>query len=87
MEFYLRHEVKLNTQTWFARVPTEANLSDWPSHLCRHELLNDDTDCSETALDKFRSLSDFVNEHVGLHEQDRGRANRSTPIRKRSVES
>ena len=87
MEFYLQREVELNTQTWFARVPTEANLSDWPSRLCRHELLKDDTDCSETALDKFRSLSDFVIEHVGLDEQNRGITNRSSPIRKRSVES
>ena len=84
MEFYLRQEVKLNTQTWFARVPTEANVSDWPSRLCRHELLNDEKDCSVAARHKFQSLCDFVNKHVGLHEEERGRANRTTPSRKRS---
>lgn len=42
LEYQLRLEADCGLQTWYARVPTEANISDWPSRLQAHELLVED---------------------------------------------
>ena len=49
MRVYLSFEGKCNTSTWFARVPTEANISDYPSRLQPHEKLLDSLEVSSQA--------------------------------------
>ena len=39
MKFHLLLETKSGSWTWYARVPTEANISDYPSTQQHHELL------------------------------------------------
>lgn len=34
MKLHLEKEAALNTRAWFVRVPTEANIADYPSRLC-----------------------------------------------------
>ena len=40
--------------TWFARVPTEANIADFPSRSQKVEIVHDDISCSATKV--FESL-------------------------------
>ena len=42
MRYHLSREATNNLCTWFARVPTEANLGDYPSRNVPHELLTED---------------------------------------------
>lgn len=37
---HLQHEAEMNLMTWYARVPTESNLSDFPSRSAEHPLLS-----------------------------------------------
>ena len=49
LSYYLRHESLQSAAVWFARVPTEANLSDFPSRGKCHPLLRPDLDQSLVA--------------------------------------
>ena len=49
MHLHLKLEASQNLNTWFARVPTEANIADLPSRACAHVLLPDDLCCSLSA--------------------------------------
>ena len=55
---YLKWEAENNISTWFARVPTEANIADFPSRFQRVEALRDDASCNGSALATFESLLD-----------------------------
>eukprot|EP00435_Cladocopium_sp_Y103_P041156 s1982_g11.t1 len=46
MEYHLKLEALVGSRTWFARVPTEANISDFPSRGVAHPLLVEDLDSS-----------------------------------------
>ena len=52
LSFHLELETVLNTSLWFARVPTEANIADYPSRLCSHPLLEPkfEVTCSAEAV-------------------------------------
>ena len=50
MEHHLRREADCNLCVWFARVPTEANVSDYPSRGASHPLLPEC--CDESAAAK-----------------------------------
>ena len=49
MSLHLQSEVENNMNVWFARIPTEANLSDLPSRFTAHPLLSADKDASTSA--------------------------------------
>ena len=53
---HLQWEALHTTRTWFARVPTEANLSDFPSRGLQHEKLTKDKDVSGKAIDILQSI-------------------------------
>ena len=59
LQVYLRLEMVSNTCTWFARVPTEANVADFPSRLQKHPLFANGHDDSELAS---ISLKGFLQE-------------------------
>ena len=43
MQFHLEVEVSFNSNIWFARVPTEANIADLPSRALDHSFLDQTT--------------------------------------------
>ena len=49
MRFQLRVEADCGPRTWYARVPAEANISDWPSRQQPHPWLLPACDVSEDA--------------------------------------
>ena len=49
MEYHLRREADNNLSIWFARVPTEANVSDYPSRGLSHNMLDSGLDESVAA--------------------------------------
>ena len=56
MQMHLSIEVTFNSNVWFARVPTEANIADLPSRSLDHEFLTSDKKIENNAiasLDKF----------------------------------
>ena len=48
--------------TWFARVPTEANIADFPSRFQKLEILTDDLSCNGSAASVFESMLDGLND-------------------------
>lgn len=56
LKYHLEREVHNNLSTWFARVPTEANISDFPSRQCHHPLLTDGLDFTKDSLVCFQNL-------------------------------
>ena len=67
-------------------VPTEANLSDYPSRLCPHPLLKVEQDKSDGASDakiSFEALKAYVAGYGGAHEVNGGGATRDHPRSKK----
>ena len=56
MRYHLSREATNNLCTWFARVPTEANLGDYPSRNVPHALLTEDINESTAASFWFERL-------------------------------
>eukprot|EP00435_Cladocopium_sp_Y103_P065173 s116_g27.t1 len=56
MKYHLQREADHNLCTWFARVPTEANISDYPSRGAAHPLLHSEFNESTEALAFFTNL-------------------------------
>ena len=56
MRFHLEHESLESSQAWFARVPTEANISDFPSRGEARSLLKLELSESLLAQDLFDSM-------------------------------
>jgi hypothetical protein len=50
MQFHLEIEVSFNSNIWFARVPTEANIADLPSRALDHSFLASTTNVNRDAL-------------------------------------
>ena len=59
MNLHLHIEVQYNSNIWFARVPTEANIADIPSRFEHHPFLPSDQDISSRAQN---SLTKFLKE-------------------------
>lgn len=78
MTFHLNAEAELSSKTWFARVPTEAKISDFPSRLCEHPFLTTSLDCSEISEKALLNLKQFVN-LVCSHEREMGVASSCEP--------
>ena len=53
---YLSWEAENNVATWFARVPTEANIADFPSSFQKVDILRDDLSCNSSAETVFGDL-------------------------------
>ena len=56
MQIHLKHEAECNLATWFARVPTESNLSDYPSRNAEHALLLQDKCFSTSAFEAWKTF-------------------------------
>eukprot|EP00435_Cladocopium_sp_Y103_P043232 s1638_g12.t1 len=56
MEYHLKLESHAGSRTWFARVPTEANISDYPSRGVAHPLLVDSCDSSAQAKECLEAI-------------------------------
>ena len=83
MKFHLEKEASMHSCAWFARVPTEANIADFPSRLSEHPLLVPKADVSESARLCFQSLISTVDSNSGLHVVDGGDEERATPSSKK----
>ena len=57
---YLNWEAENNVVTWFARVPTEANIADFPSRFQKVGILHDDISCNGSATNVFESPIDGI---------------------------
>ena len=60
VSYHLEVETALNTSLWFARVPTEANISDYPSRLCVYPLLSTDLEQNVAAKEVFSKILEHV---------------------------
>ena len=64
LKFHLKDETERTSFIWFARVPTEANISEFPSRLVEHPLLESSYQCNATAEEKLRAI--LVEVHLTL---------------------
>ena len=87
MQLHLENEVAFNTNVWFARVPTEANIADIPSRFASHPLLLDSLESSSCAFDSLMKFLDKIkqvrNELIEKGEQFHLDAPRSKKMRVR----
>ena len=60
MQFHLEIEVSFNSNIWFARVPTEANIADLPSRALDHSFLASTTNVNRDALNSLEKSLDRV---------------------------
>ena len=65
LKFHLEDEAKRNSVVWFARVPTEANISDYPSRLVSHPFLVETHNCNVDAVEKRECILQRVMLEVG----------------------
>lgn len=56
LKFYLMDEANRNSLIWFARAPTEANISDFPSRLVKHPFLTASHQCNKLAEEKLEKI-------------------------------
>eukprot|EP00435_Cladocopium_sp_Y103_P058226 s2737_g20.t1 len=56
IEYQLKQEARNGLRTWYARVPTEANLSDYPSRSQQHEFLLSELDVSMKAVERLQTI-------------------------------
>ena len=56
LKFHLKDEAERDSLIWFARVPTEANISDFPSMLVEHPFLESSYQCNATAEEKLHAI-------------------------------
>ena len=84
MGYYLALETKKCSRTWFARVPTEANISDFPSRKQQHGLLQPRLDESSLATEKLNAIVEFVIGCEVQHSEKRGNPDVADPRKKRS---
>ena len=70
IEYHLKLETLAGSRTWFAWVPTEANISDFPSRGVPHPLLVGNLDVSADAKVCLSAVLEFLTQ---------GRQDRATP--------
>ena len=61
MAYHVKQEALKGSRTWFARVPTECNISDYPSRGEPHALLCDNCNGSSSASDMLNEVLAFLN--------------------------
>ena len=81
MGYYLQLETRKCFRTWFARVPTEANVSDFPSRRQAHYLLEPGLDASVNAVEKLQKILLEIRAG-GLQHLKRGKPDVTTPSQK-----
>ena len=86
IQYHLEIETACKSKAWFARVPTEANISDYPSRQCEHALLLTDLDRSSLASRQFADLKVFVGKCFRCHGNHMGDNDRDIPRVKRKPE-
>ena len=79
MRIHLEHEALNSSQAWFARVPTEANISDFPSRGEAHPMLEPELSESLPAKDLFDSIMQCLRD-LGVPAFEGGQAMHFTPI-------
>ena len=84
MGYYLKLETRKCSRTWFARVPTEANVSDFPSRRQAHYLLEPGCDASDNAVQKLQKILSEV-KAGGVQHFKRGKPDVTTPRQKESA--
>ena len=67
LAFYLKQECDSNTRSWFSRVPTEANISDYPSRSVSHPFLTEHLDASMKAQSDNLRLILYLEEWCAAH--------------------
>jgi hypothetical protein len=82
MGYYLRLESKKCSRTWFARVPTEANISDFPSRRQSHSLLEMGLDVSAGARSKLEKILQEIKDSGRQHVK-RGKPDVANPRQKK----
>ena len=60
MAYHLKLEALCGSRTWFARDPTECNLSDYPSRGVAHGLLLDCCNVTMKAMEAFVKVLEFL---------------------------
>ena len=77
MQFHLEVEVSFNSNIWFARVPTEANIADLPSRSLDHSFLASHSNVNNDAMISLEKFLDRVSgarrsfKRSGVGEQQR----------------
>ena len=61
LEYHIRNEALANLSSWYARVRTESNISDFPSRGVKHHLLGDSCEVSLDAASVWTSILDLLN--------------------------
>ena len=56
MAYQLRLEADCGLRAWHARVPTEANISDWPSRDQQHDMLGPPFNVSAKTFEEFQLM-------------------------------
>ena len=59
-QYNLQLEAKSGTRLWFARVPTECNISDYPSRQQSHPLLGIEEDMSGKAKEFLQKILEVL---------------------------
>ena len=80
MAYHIRQEALKGSRTWFARVPTECNLSDFPSRGVMHALLGEDCNVSASALVLLSEVLAQLNNGGNSQFSEWGRTDRSAPV-------
>ena len=84
LQRHLRFEVSNSTSVWFARVPSEANIADWPSRGKSHPFFEGRRDDSCGANDL---LEDFLKEiKRALRQFQKGEGDLSPRVSKRQLQ-
>ena len=83
MECHLMLEAGSGSRTWYARVPTEANFSDFPSRQQRHELLTDECEASRKAFLELEKILQCISS-TGENCVKWGKQDNSTPVEKKT---
>ena len=60
MEYHLLLEANSGSRTWYARAPTEANLSDYPSRSQQHDMLPEGFNISVEATTELSKILQLV---------------------------
>ena len=82
---HLEIEVRLNTNVWFARVPTEANIADIPSRFEQHPFLQKSLEVSSDSLACLESVKKDIKSVRSCSETKGEGSKQAFPHVKRSV--
>ena len=72
LQRHLKFEVNNSTSVWFARVPTEANIADWPSRGVTHLFFAEKPNDSSNANDLLENIMKEVKDAIRLAKMGEG---------------